>query len=369
MKKQFHAILILLLALPSYLFSQPVLRKMTLQESPLSKPFLDWCSQHPYSLLIYFNDSIKNNKQADMIIKGIENYFTRGFAFHPSSPIKNIPTAIILKKKEFKGEKLEDCKVFYDSGWSWTSQVRYRMHYYDMGNSANIVLINNKLEEIYYRQNFKGIGEQLRPMEEDIRKIVGDTLEPAMENSQINRLNVGEIAPDFQIKNQLKLSDLIGKKNIIISFYPAPFTGSLQRFNIIPESQQVETKVKSKPRKMLYGGCGGQALYLDNLTFKTNNNNLMDTSLSDSNTVIVYISASSESIHYNWEKYLGTKNIIYTNDSQYYISKYYGSYNPSLKYNLRSLFVINKSGKIAYVNYNIGDNLPAKSELEKYLDK
>jgi peroxiredoxin len=367
MKKQFKAILILFIALPSFLFSQSALRKMTLQESPSTKPFLDWCAQHPYSLLIYFNDSIKKDPQADMIIKGIENYFTRGFAFHPSSPVKNIPTAIILRKKEFKGENLEDCKVFYDSGWSWTPQVRYRMHYYDRGNSANIVLVNNKLEEVYYRQSFKGIGEQLRPMEEAIRKIVGDTLEPAIENSQINRLNVGEIAPDFQIKNQLKLSDLIGKKNIIISFYPAPFTGSLQRFEIIPESKPINTKEKPKPRKMLYGGCGGQAIYLENLTFKSNNT--IDTTVSDSNTLIVYISASSDPILYNWEKYLGTKNIIYTNDPQYYISKYYGSYNYNLKYNLRSLFIINKSGKITYANYNIGDNLPVKSELEKYLDK
>ncbi len=42
-------------------------------------------------------------------------------------------------------------------------------------------------------------------------------------------LNLGDQAPDFELKNQfgqqVKLSDLRGKKNVVLIFYPMAFTG------------------------------------------------------------------------------------------------------------------------------------------------
>ena len=42
-------------------------------------------------------------------------------------------------------------------------------------------------------------------------------------------VNVGDIAPDFELKshkgNKVKLSDFRGKKNVVVAFFPAAFTG------------------------------------------------------------------------------------------------------------------------------------------------
>jgi len=44
-----------------------------------------------------------------------------------------------------------------------------------------------------------------------------------------NTLTVGMIAPDFTLKDEegteRKLSDYLGKKNVVLAFYPKDFTG------------------------------------------------------------------------------------------------------------------------------------------------
>lgn len=45
---------------------------------------------------------------------------------------------------------------------------------------------------------------------------------------QTNDIQIGEEAPDFTLPSHLgktvKLSDFRGKKNVVVSFYPAAFT-------------------------------------------------------------------------------------------------------------------------------------------------
>ena len=45
---------------------------------------------------------------------------------------------------------------------------------------------------------------------------------------QTNEIQIGEVAPDFTLPSHLgtkvSLSDFRGKKNVVVSFYPAAFT-------------------------------------------------------------------------------------------------------------------------------------------------
>jgi|HubBroStandDraft_5_1064220.scaffolds.fasta_scaffold352747_2 peroxiredoxin len=47
--------------------------------------------------------------------------------------------------------------------------------------------------------------------------------------AQHTNLKVGDVAPDFTLKDNnnkdVKLSDFRGKKNVVLAFFPAAFTG------------------------------------------------------------------------------------------------------------------------------------------------
>ncbi len=346
------------------------------KSSPIIGKF---CANHPYTLLIRFTQPILKNDQADMIIKGISNYFSKGYAFSPDAKIQQIPTALVLQKQEFNTPIYEGLQVIIDSN-KIQNPIRIIT---DRGQTtADIILVNQNSEIIYKFLNYKGVGEQLRPMERQIKGLFGDTIASVHYTAENNaaRPEIGSTAPDFYYQKNKKISDLIGKKSIIISFYPAPFTGNLYRNVVEPKyisdanSQTVKTdnnkddiKVKKSPGKALMGGCGGQAIYFENLAFGLGTTYSADQIVGDTNAVFIYISASSSEILNNWEKYLGTKKIIYSNDPNNYTSRNYGSFDYKNGYNYRSLIIVNKEGKITYANYNLGAYLPSASILEKYL--
>lgn len=51
----------------------------------------------------------------------------------------------------------------------------------------------------------------------------------AQQPAQHTNLKVGDLAPDFTLKDNnnhdVKLSDFRGKKNVVLAFFPAAFTG------------------------------------------------------------------------------------------------------------------------------------------------
>lgn len=347
------------------------------KSSPIIVKF---CANHPYTLLLRFHKPILKNDQADMIIKGISNYFSKGYAFSSDAKIHHIPTALVLQRREFNTPLYEGLQVIIDSNKNNRLPIRINTNKDQV--TADIFLVNQNGIIIYKYLEYKGVGEQLRPMERQIKGLFGDTIASVHYTAENNatRPVVGSTAPDFYYQNNKKISELIGKKSIIISFYPAPFTGNLYRNIIEPKyvsntnNQTVNTtektdkiEVKKIPGKALMGGCGGQAIYFENLAFGLGTTYSADQIVGDTNTVFIYISASSEAILKNWENYLGTSKIIYSNDPNNYISRNYGSFDYRKGYNYRSLIIVNKEGKITYANYNLGAYLPAASTLEKYL--
>jgi peroxiredoxin len=137
---------------------------------------------------------------------------------------------------------------------------------------------------------------------------------------------VGDPAPDFAlpyatkdtiIYSPLKLSNEIGKRNIVLAFYPADWSG----------------------------GCTKEMCTIrDDFG-----------SLESLNAEVLPISGDYVYAHHEWAKSQHFQFKLLS-DHKHEVAKEYDSYNSISGFNKRTVYVIDKSGKIAYINlqYNVG---------------
>jgi peroxiredoxin len=133
-------------------------------------------------------------------------------------------------------------------------------------------------------------------------------------------LHVGDAAPDFSLPyatrdsvagDDLKLSSLVGKRNIVLAFYPADWSG----------------------------GCTKEVCTLrDNFT-----------SLGAVNADVVALSGDYVYSHHEWAKFHNLPFRL-ASDHDHAVAKRYGSYNEASGHDRRTVFVVDKQGKIAYID-------------------
>jgi len=140
-------------------------------------------------------------------------------------------------------------------------------------------------------------------------------------------LAVGRIAPDFTLpyatkdsihRTPLTLSELVGKSAIILAFYPADWST----------------------------GCTKEVCTLrDNFS-----------SLQELNAEVLGVSGDYVWSHYEWAKHhhLPFKLV---SDHAHIVARLYDSFNEKSLYNKRTVFVIDKRGRIAYMDleYSVAD--------------
>ena len=148
-------------------------------------------------------------------------------------------------------------------------------------------------------------------------------------------LKVGDRAINFSLPyatkdsigiDEISLSSFIGKRNVILAFYPADWSG----------------------------GCTKEMCSLrDNFT-----------ALSELNAEIFGISGDYIYSHHEWAKY-HSLSFKLLSDHNHQVAQMYKSFNPESGYNKRTVYVIDKNGKIAYIDlmYRAGD--PASFEKLK----
>ncbi len=141
-------------------------------------------------------------------------------------------------------------------------------------------------------------------------------------------LEVGAEAPDFILPyatkdeivwDGIRLSDIIGESFIVLAFYPANWSG----------------------------GCTEQLCsYRDNFS-----------ALRDLDATILGISGDYVFSHHAWAK---QENFPFKllSDHFHEVGKMYNSYNEERGFNTRSVFVIDKDGRIAYkdMEYSVADD-------------
>jgi peroxiredoxin Q/BCP len=132
-------------------------------------------------------------------------------------------------------------------------------------------------------------------------------------------LKVGDKAPDFSLPcatkdsiiESLTLSDVIGKNNVILAFYPADWSG----------------------------GCTVEMCTMrDNFGL-----------LSELGGVVLGISGDYVYSHREWAKHHNLQFALLA-DHDHAVAKQYSSYNGESGYNQRTIYVIDKSGTIAYID-------------------
>ena len=133
-------------------------------------------------------------------------------------------------------------------------------------------------------------------------------------------LRVGDPAPDFTLRyatrdsvagDSLKLSSLLGRHNIVLAFYPADWSG----------------------------GCTKEVCALrDNFS-----------RLGAANADVIGLSGDYVYSHYEWAKHHNLPFRL-ASDHNHAVAKRYGSYNEASGYNRRTVFVVDKQGKLAYID-------------------
>lgn len=139
---------------------------------------------------------------------------------------------------------------------------------------------------------------------------------------------VGEMAPDFTLpyatrdsiaRTPVELSKLVGQRAIILAFYPADWSG----------------------------GCTKEMCTMRD-DFKD---------LSSLNAELLPISGDYVFAHHEWAK---QQNFPFklVSDHLHKVAKLYDSFNEKYGFNKRTVFVIDKQGKVAYENldYSVADN-------------
>jgi peroxiredoxin len=133
-------------------------------------------------------------------------------------------------------------------------------------------------------------------------------------------VRVGDVAPDFSLPyatrdsiagDALKLSSVVGKRNVVLAFYPADWSG----------------------------GCTKEVCTLrDNFS-----------SLGALNAEIIGISGDYVYSHHEWAKFHNLPFKLAA-DHNHAVAKQYGSYNDETGHDRRTVFVVDKAGKIAYID-------------------
>jgi len=131
---------------------------------------------------------------------------------------------------------------------------------------------------------------------------------------------VGDVAPDFQLPyatrdtvaaDSLRLSSLVGKRNIVLAFYPADWSG----------------------------GCTREVGTLrDNFS-----------SLGAVNADVIGISGDYVFSHHEWAKHHDLPFRL-ASDHNHAVARRYGSFNELYGFNRRTVFVVDTKGKIAYAD-------------------
>ena len=142
------------------------------------------------------------------------------------------------------------------------------------------------------------------------------------------QLSVGQPAPKFSlqyatkdsvIRTALTLSDFIGKRNVVLAFYPADWSE----------------------------GCTKEVCSLrDDFG-----------NLENLNAEILATRGDYVLSHFEWAKHHNLPFKLLS-DHSHEVAKTYGSYNEKSGYNRRTVFVINREGRIAYIDleYKVSDS-------------
>lgn len=306
------------------------------------------------TIIVFIPSLTEDCEYVSMLTQSFYYYFDQKLAFERLRKSPHTKIFLVVRDKIDAARSTQNIigkmNVLYDEKGEYFNAFGIAQPSSKNADSTIVLLDSAKIISLIDK-NYRSQGEHLKPLENKLKELNGIEVKvPA--NSKLKELKVGDIAPDFQIDEKQKLSDLRGNV-LLISFYPAAFSGVLPR----PVNLGLLSNPLSTASDKDLMSC---AVQIEKLDFR----------LPTENAKRILISSSTDSILNNWQKALKTQNIIYANDADYSTSLKYGSYNPN-GYNNRVSVIIDRKGKIAYIDkfFEAKDEEILNGKLDELLKK
>lgn len=296
-------------------------------------------------LIAFMPDITEKNNYAQVMTSAFDTYFSKGLAFselYDWQQYRNSLKVLVVSNSDqaVVRDFLSDNGFDFDMAADVNMDMAHSFGITTWNSSAAgsyvyVVDKNNKIT--YASHDYKGEGEKLRSLQKEIFSQLNITDPNNMLTLNNNILFPGDKAVDFEFTynsvgdnenfsfgNNAQLSDYFGKKNVIIAFYPAPYSMScameVSKFDAFAENQTLQNISNSR--------IG-----------------------SEDDVEILMVSNSGLDILNKWKKDMNLKNVKLVSDLSGSIASSYSSFNP-LGYNNRTLFIVNKEGKISYIDWN-----------------
>lgn len=296
-------------------------------------------------LLAIMPDISTKNSYSRIMISAFDTYFAEQMAFiknYSYDPKANDIMVLVVSNND--EAEIREFLVTEDLDFEMASDINMDFaNFFGISkweeNSASHVYVINKDDKISFADSdYKGQGEKLKLVQKELSVAAGMDISTDPVMTDHSPLMPGDNARDFSFTYLDKelamqhtfltqngtLSDYFGKKNVVIAFYPAPFSMScameVTKFDIYAEESGKK--------------------YIESMN-----------GVSDNNLEILMVSMSNTHIISKWREEMGLDKVTMISDNTGEISSLYGSFNP-LGYNNRTIFLIDKTGKVAYIDWD-----------------
>ena len=298
-------------------------------------------------LVVLLPDISNSNPAAKIITTGIDAYFAEGLSFRSfekymySNPELKV---LIITSNNTSAVKAYMSK--YDLNFDIAADENSELinffginKWQGSGDPSHIYISGKDNKIVYARNDFKGEGEKLKEIQSKLfaefnlsEELYGDNSYPMLMQGDdareftFNYINPAITASGEYIFSEGKLSDYYGKKNVLVAFYPAPYSYScameVTRFDTYAEERLIE-KMRN------YSG--------------------------ESDLELLMVSVSNYYILSKWKRDMDINNVKLVSDDNGEISMKYNSYD-MMGWNKRSVFLINKDGKVQYIDWDYNVN-------------
>jgi peroxiredoxin len=277
-----------------------------------------------------------------MLTQSFYYYFDQRLAFDGLAKSPTVRIVIVVRDKQDEGKStlnlLGGMTVIYDEKGELFSAAGVRQ---PVGKDADttLVLLDRDRVVRFIDDAYRSQGEHLKPFENKLKELNGIAVN-LKSQAPTKPLKVGQTAPDFRVNATEMLSDLRGTP-VLLSFYPAAFSGTLPR----PIWLDIDLALfDMSPSKMEMMSCFFQINSLDNrIKIKKEPRRIV-------------ITNSTGPLIDKWKALLATRNVEYANDPDHSVATSYFAHNPA-GYSNRVSVIIDQKGKIAYIDtdYTLDD--------------
>jgi len=299
-------------------------------------------------LVVLLPDITTANSFAKIITTALDAYFAEGLSFRTFDQYSySNPDLKVLLVTNNKPITAIDYQTKYGLDFDIVADENTDVaHFFGINswgasnNAAFVYIVNKENKIVYARTDFKGEGEKLKEIQAGLfsefnlqENISNENSYPILMQGDEARefsfeyINPAITASGKYIMSEGKLSDYYGKKNVLIAFYPAPYSYScameVNRFDTYAEEQLIQ-------RVKYY---------------------------SQSDLELLMVSVSNYYILSKWKNDMELDNVTLVSDAAGEISMKYNSYN-IMGWNKRTVFLINKNGKVQYIDwdYNVDND-------------